>query len=135
MLTGSCKKNNAKENTDTTISIIGSWELRQTSAAMNPAITNYPAGNGNILKFTTSAYETYSNGQLVKAGNYLIIKDTTVAENICLEFPAGQYTNRIVYDNNYNNTKIFVQISKNQLTFISGCYAYDAGHTSQYERQ
>jgi hypothetical protein len=128
----SCKKNNA-ENTST--SIIGSWELRQTSAAMNPLVNNYPEGNGNIIKFSEANYEIYENGQLKKSGQYKVIADTTVEESVCLVFPDGQFTNRIIYDNDYNASKIFLEISGNNLSFVSGCYAVDDGHRSEYERQ
>ena len=112
---------------------VGNYEKR--SAAMNPIINKFPPGNGNILKYTNTNYEIYENGQLVKSGKYTIISDTTVEASVCPVFPAGQYTNRIIYDSNDNAAKEFIQISNNKLTFISGCYALDAGHSSEYERQ
>jgi hypothetical protein len=131
----SCKKNTAnKENSDIPTSIAGSWELRQSSGGMMPGANDYPKGNGNILKFINTNYETYENGRLIKSGQYFIIRDTTVEANVCLVLPAGRYTNRIIYDSSYNTTKEFIEISNNKLTFISGCYAYDAGHSSEYER-
>jgi len=129
-----CKKDNAKEDSRNFTSIIGTWELRQLSAAMWPT-NNYLPGNGNILKFTNADYETFENGQLVKNGQYAIIKDTTVEENVCLVLPGNEYTNRIIYDSNYIAVKKFIQISNNKLTIISGCYALDAGSTLTYERQ
>ncbi|HEY9364328.1 MAG TPA: hypothetical protein VIQ00_13765 [Chitinophagaceae bacterium] len=128
----SCKKQKA-QNTST--SIIGSWELRQTSAAMNPVVNNYSEGNGNIIKFSETNYEMYENGQLKKSGPYSVLEDTTVEETVCLVFPDGQFTNRIIYDNDYNASKIFLEISGNKLSFVSGCYAVDAGHRSEYERE
>jgi hypothetical protein len=127
-----CKKDNPKENNST--SIIGTWELRSTTAAMEPGEKTYPPGNGDVLKFTATEYEVYKNNQLVKSGQYKIIPDSTVTQNVCLEFAAGRYPNRIIYDTALNNTKEFMEISGNKLTFIAGCYAYDAGHTLTYEK-
>ena len=123
-----------KENKDISTSIIGTWELRHSSAAMNPTTNNYPRGNGNLLKFTNDSYEIYKNNQLVQSGYYTIVNDSTVEENVCLVFSAGRFTNRIIYDGNYNDSKQFIEISNNKLTFISGCYALDDGHTSEYEK-
>ncbi len=131
----SCKKESPQEKNELSASIIGTWELRQTTAAMNPDETNYLPGNGNVLKFTNASYENYTNGQLVKSGAYVIVKDKTVEKSVCLVIPSGQFMNRIIYDSNYNDNKIFIQFSNNKLTFISGCYAYDARHSSEYERQ
>jgi hypothetical protein len=131
----SCKKVNTKQNIDIASSIIGSWELRQSSAAMNPTPKNYTVGNGNILKFTIDNYETYVNGTLVKKGLYAITMDTTVEANVCLVFSKDQFANRIIFDSAYNMPKIFIQISGDKLTFISGCYAYDAGDSEEYEKE
>jgi len=130
-----CKKNSTKQNSNIASSIIGNWELRQTSAAMNPTPKNYTPGNGNILKFTDTNYETFANGALVKKGQYAITSDATVETNVCLVFSNGQFANRIIFDTAYNTSKVFIQISADKLTFISGCYAYDAGHTEEYQKQ
>ena len=102
---------------------------------MNPVVNNYSEGNGNIIKFSETNYEMYENGQLKKSGPYSVLEDTTVEETVCLVFPDGQFTNRIIYDNDYNASKIFLEISGNKLSFVSGCYAVDAGHRSEYERE
>jgi hypothetical protein len=136
ILSGSCKKEKADKGCiDLSNSLAGTWELRQTSAAMNPVVSNYPAGNGNILKFMNDNYEKYSNGQLVSSGRFSIVSDPTVETSICLVFPAGQFSNRIVYDSNNSAPKEFIQISNGKLIFISGCYALDAGQKSEYQRQ
>src|SRR5687767_7068854 len=90
----SCHKSNNKK-TSVSDSIMGTWELRQTSAAMNPVVGNYPPGNGKVLKFTDSEYEIYNDGQLVKKGPYTTVADATVETSVCLVFPAGQFTNRL----------------------------------------
>lgn len=128
---GSCKKNN---HADVSTSIVGSWELWQIAAGMNPNPYNYPPGNGHILKFSDEHYAIYENGSLVKSGQYLVIRDATVEVNVCLVLPSGQFTNRIIYDSTYDGPKVFLQISNNTLTFLSGCYAYDAGSRTEYKR-
>src|SRR5204862_2051954 len=120
---------------DLSNSIVGSWELRKTTGAMDPSPTNYAPGNGNILKFTNGNYEKYSNGVLVSSGPFTIVADPTVEQSVCLVFPSGEFVSRIVYDNNNTAPKEFLKISNSRLIFVSGCYAVDAGHTSEYERQ
>ncbi|MDB5246638.1 MAG: hypothetical protein JWQ40_1032 [Segetibacter sp.] len=127
-----CGKDNSTNNAETRI--IGSWELRQSSGGMRAA-TDYPAANGNILKFTGSNYESFTDGQLVKRGTYSIVSDTTVEASVCLVLPAGEFRNRIIYDNDDQSTKVFIQITGNKLSIISGCYAVDAGHRRDYEKQ
>ena len=128
----SCKK--PTEKTEISNAIIGAWELRHTSAAMMPNGTSYPAGNGNILKFTDSTYEKLQNGQVIKSGSYLTTPDTTVEESICLVVAKGTFTNRLIYDNNFSSTKVFIHIADNRLSFTSGCYVLDGGHMEVYER-
>jgi len=135
-----CKRDNTgqdKEGKFNSVStaIIGTWELSKTTGAMNPNPTIYTSGNGNLLKFTASGYEKYQNGVLVKTGTYTIVQDLTVSESVCLNFDAGRYTDRIIYDNDNSSPKQFFEISNNKLNFIAGCYAYDAGHTMEYQKQ
>lgn len=128
----SCRKDNVNNNNLTLTSIIGSWELNKEQLGMLPV--SYSPGNGNILKFTDSEFQIFSNGQPVKSGQYRIVEDGTVATEVCLVIPTDQYRNRIIYDNNFFDTKIFVQVSENRLTFLSGCFAYDAGNYKEYLR-
>lgn len=128
-----CSKGNNNNNNITLTSIIGSWELNEERIGMVPTI-NYPSGNGNILKFTDSEFQIFANGQLVKSGQFKIIGDNSVTTEVCLVIPTDQYRNRIIYDNNYFDTKIFLQVSENKLTFLSGCFAYDAGNYKEYLR-
>lgn len=127
-----CSKDNVTNNNLTLSSIIGSWELNKEQLGMLPL--SYSPGNGNILKFTDSEFQIFANGQFVKRGPYRITKDNTVATEVCLVIPTDQYRNRIIYDNNFFETKIFVQVSENKLTFLSGCFAYDAGNYKEYLR-
>ncbi|HVU58933.1 MAG TPA: hypothetical protein VHD83_27920 [Puia sp.] len=125
-----CKKNTGRSSS----LIAGSWELRQTSAAMNPSLGQYGPGNGNILEFTGNNYKIHKDGQVIKSGQFTVLQDHTVQESVCLVFPKGEYVNRIVYDTSYSANKIFYQVEGDKLTFYSGCYAYDAGHSEVYER-
>ncbi|HUP12255.1 MAG TPA: hypothetical protein VM187_08595 [Niastella sp.] len=123
-----CKKDNGKN-----YGIVGRWELAQVSGAMVPPV-NYLSGNGNILEFTSSTYKHYSNGQLIKSGNYSIEEDNTVEQNVCLVMDDGRYTHRIVFDTAQSKPKTFYEIRDGKLAFISGCYAVDAGHREEYRR-
>ena len=129
-----CKKDSTENKAASHSSIVGTWELRQTAAAMNPLATNYSPGNGNILKFTEENYEAYKNGHLVRRGSYAIVPDTTVETNVCLIFPEGNYENRIDLADTLIAIKQFIQISNDTLSIIAGCYAIDAGHTAKYVR-
>ena len=60
-LISGCKKNNKDLGSD---SIYGTWELRKTEGGMVGPM-NYPPGNGNKLKITSSAYAMYINDSLV----------------------------------------------------------------------
>lgn len=133
----SCTKENEKgslKNKTTETGIAGQWELRHTSAAMLPGQVDYAPGNGNIIKFTSSGYEMYENGNLVRSGQYTILPDAGVSENVCLVISAGQFEDRIVYDGADTGSKIFFQVTGSRLIFISGCYALDGGSRSEYEK-
>lgn len=125
-----CKKSQ-QQTIDNNASVVGIWELRKTSAAMNPNPTVYPEGNGNKYKFTKTNYELYVNGVLDKTGTYEVVADAGVSASVCLVIPEGQYARRIIFDNN-QDPKTFFHIIGNTLHFISGCYAVDAGYTREF---
>ena len=124
----SCKK----ENNNRAAGLEGIWELRSVSAML---LSTYPPGNGHIISFTSNKYEIRDNGQLTRSGEFEIVKDMTAGASTCLNIRAGEYTSRIIYDNNINTGKTFFELSGNKLTIISGCFAIDAGSSSAYERQ
>lgn len=111
----------------------GTWELRMAQASIIPP-SHYTAGNGNRLKFTGSNYEMYTNGQLVKSGAYVLVTDPTASAETCLNIQPGEFTSRIVYDGDNSPPKLFIQVSNNKLTFLSGCFAVDGGARKEYER-
>jgi hypothetical protein len=122
--TNSCKKVSAS-------SIEGVWELRQVK---NMFLTNYPPGNGKKIKFEGGRYEISDNGQVTQSGVFFIVPDGTVAESTCSQIPAGKYIRRIVYNNNTTGGKIFVEITGNSLSFISGCIVLDARTETEYAK-
>ncbi|MCW3107311.1 MAG: hypothetical protein JWQ09_1817 [Segetibacter sp.] len=124
----SCKK----ENSEISTSIVGNWELVKVQAGRT---IDYPTGNGNILKFTNSNYQAFANGQLTKSGTYTIINDPTVEQEVCLVLPEDEYRNRIIYDGDNNAPKVFIQISNDTLSLLSGCFAVDAGSNTEYVRR
>ena len=126
----SCKKGSTENST----LLVGNWEIRQFQGGMSPSVT-YSAGNGTILRFTSSTYESITNGQFVKSGKYKIETDFSVETEVCLIIPAGQFTKRIVFDGDYNAQKTFIEVSGNNLTFLSGCFALDGGSQKKYEKQ
>ena len=132
LLSISCNKNENKKSKSEAM-LVGTWELRETSAAMNPTVSKFPAGNGNLLIFTDNSYEFRRDGQIVKSGKYKVVADSSVEQNVCLIFQKGEYAQRVSFDGNVE-PKRFFQIFGNKLSFVSGCYAVDAGHKEEYEK-
>jgi len=135
VIAGACNKDQGKKSGKSQSPIDGTWEIRKTSGGMMPGEQLHSPGNRNMLKFDNGQYEQYVNGALTKSGEYEIVSDNTVGQSVCLEMPDGQFASRIIYDNETTSEKVFIQVSNNTLTFISGCYALDGGHSSEYERQ
>ena len=127
----SCNKDKKLKKSFISGSIVGTWELAAAQAGMIPTVT-YPPGNGNLLKFTDESYQVLKNGQLAKSGNYTIAGDTTVEANVCLVVEKGSFKNRIIYDNDYNANKVFVEVKNDTLSIISGCFALDGGSLYKY---
>lgn len=130
---GSCRKQQSGEAGTNATSLVGSWELRQAQRGMTPTVA-YGAGNGNILMFSDSAYAIYTNGNLTKSGHYRLLKDTSAEVEVGLDIPAGQFTRRIVFDNDFSARKAFIDISGNKLRILSGYFPLDSGSDEMYER-
>jgi len=124
-----CKKENDNDSSER---LEGVWELR---SARSMLVSTYPPGNGHIISFTGNTYEVIDNGQITRSGEFQVVEDPGASESTCLNITAGQYTNRIIYDNNMTVTKTFFEIAENKLTIISGCFAVDAGSSLEYERR
>ena len=85
VLASACKKNTG--NTPQP-SVWGTWELRATKGGnILPAV--YPAGNGNLVKFTQGSYAAYSSGSLVTQGTYQSSSDSNTET---LTFKSGNFT-------------------------------------------
>lgn len=134
VLFSNCNKNEGKAVSSKSTGITGTWELRQSQSSMFPAV-NYPKGNGNFLKFTDLKYEKYSAGELDKKGNYFITKDSSVATEVGLAVPTGQFTNTIAFDSISSSRKIFLEVSNDSLIFLSGYFPLDGGTKQVYIRQ
>ncbi|HSC38223.1 MAG TPA: hypothetical protein VLD19_10140 [Chitinophagaceae bacterium] len=128
---GSCKKSNSGDDPSKTI--LGTWELSSVQASIIPTI-NYPSGNGNLLKFTGSGYQSYTNGQLVKSGTYTVVADSTAQTSTGLNIAAGQFTHRIVYDGDNSGNKVFFQVTDSKLRLISGYFPVDGGSNRIYAK-
>jgi len=96
---------------------------------------HYPSGNGNIIEFTDSIYKKYANGNLIKSGYYTITRDTSVREAVGILVAPGQFTDRMIFDNDTVSNKTFIDISDNKLTFLSGFFPFDGGSSVSYERK
>ena len=128
LFSGSCKKS-TPAGLDTA-GIRGEWELRTTQASIAPAKI-YAPGNGNKLTFTSTTYQSYANGQLVKSGHYILVTDTSA---ICSFEASGPARTRIVYDNDYSHASTDILVAGNKLSFASGCFAVDGGSIQVYEK-
>lgn len=129
-----CIKQRAAEETGGSLVIIGTWELKHAQNGMSPEI-NYPSGNGNMLKFADSTYERFTNNTLVKSGHYIIIKDSSVVQEVGLNIPFGQFTNRIIFDNEFSTRKTFIHVLNDTLTLLSGFFPLDAGSRMSYQKK
>jgi len=111
-----CKDNKVGINSH---SLVGIWEMRVAGGGWVPYVT-FPTGNGHIIKFTSSAFEYDSVGKVISSGTYRIVKD----------HPTAVYgtTDRIIYDNNTNDSRSYISLSGDSLRFMID--AYDAGSTT-----
>ncbi len=131
VFTGCNKKGHGDYCEPNSKGIEGLWELRKTSSML---VSDYPPGNGRTIKFTGNKFEKRENGQVIQSGEFAIINDATAGESTCMNIAAGQFTSRIIYDNNINGQKVFIELTGDQLVFMSGCFAVDAGVALTYVR-
>ena len=130
----SCKKDKFVENFVSSIPVTGTWELKQVQNGMIPTI-EYSPGNGNILRFSGSTYERYTNGTLAKSGRYTIIVDTSAQKEVGLVIPSGKFTHRIIFDNDFTAHKTFLEVEGNNLTLLAGYFPADSGSFTLYEKK
>jgi len=125
----SCKKETVKTKED----LEAVWELRKISGSW--LTQTYQPGSGNDISFAGAVYQIRENGQVVESGEFEIVNDATAGESTCLNIESGKYTQRIDFNNARYPQKIFLELSGNKLTLLSGCFALDAGSRREYERQ
>lgn len=128
-----CNKQKKTVQDDAALRLLGTWELREVQAGMTP-IAQHPAGNGNQYRFAETTYEKFENGNLQKSGTYRVVRDTTVVAEVGLVLPAGQFTNRIVFDSNLDTEKTFFGFESGKLVFLSGYFPTDGGSRRVYEK-
>ena len=133
---GGCKKSSS-ESANT--SIVGAWELRQLNG--NIGTVNYPAGNNYTIEFTTSTYTTSDTthsfavrGNHRTTGTYTIIEDNSADISTGILIQKGQFTNRLILDNDTSSEKIFFQVANNKLVFLSGFFPADGGVQLTYQK-
>lgn len=122
-----CKKDNASFVDN----LQGQWELRRVSGMLT---VDYPAGNGKIVKFNGNICESFQHDELIDRSSFEIIPDKTVSVSTCMVFEKGMYDKRILYHKASTSQKTFIRISGDTLSFVSGCFAVDAGSESKYVR-
>lgn len=81
--------------------------MKSATNGMTGASTDFPHGNGSIMKFTESNYEIITNWQLTRSGLYSIVKETSNLDK--------KIYNRIVYDNETNSIRSFFKVENNLL--------------------
>jgi hypothetical protein len=96
-------------------SIIGNWEMYISYGGFGGQTVLKP-GNGNVLKFQPTTYKIYSGGALIRSGQYKIIKDSF--------YMGAKIADRIIYDNEDNAVRTFIEVSNNHLRLFID--AYDA---------
>jgi hypothetical protein len=121
LLTAGCKKEGIKETSsreglgvcnpvDQKNSLVGTWELRSKFLGYSGQQQSYTSGNGNLIKFTTTTYSIYSNGQLVRSGNYT------------LQSQKSNIMNKVMSTIKTNNSDFqeenFVNLENNELTLF-----------------
>ncbi len=137
LIIAGCKKSSSEGSSP---SIVGTWELRQLYGDVGTV--NYPAGNNYTIKFTASTYTTSDTTQsfIIRGnhhatGTYTITKDNSAGAAIGILIPDGQFTSRLILDNDTSSEKIFIQATNNKLVFLSGYFPTDGGVQLTYQKQ
>ena len=125
----SCKKETVK----TKEGLEGVWNLRKISGSW--ATQTYQPGSGNDISFARTHYEIRENAQIVESGEFEIVADPTVVEETYMNIEAGKFTQRIDFKNARYPQKVFLELSGNKLTLLSGNFAVDGGSRREYEKQ
>jgi hypothetical protein len=101
----------------------GKWELRTENQGYSGKVINYAIGNGQTLIFSGNTYKIMAHDTVKKEGTFTVIKEVSQiykTPGTC-----------IIYDNETNKIKTFVEIDGNTLRISPD--AYDGGYLS-YQR-
>ena len=124
LLIAGCKKSSEVSNT----SFEGTWGLRQVYGDIGTI--NYPAGNNSTLTFKAGAYTNRDTTKGVTrhpTGTYMIVSDNSAEASTGFNIKDGQFTNRLILDNDPSAQKIFIQITNNNLVLLTGYFPTDGG--------
>lgn len=121
-----------KVNTETN-ALVGTWELREDQSGMIPT-RQHAEGNGDRYRFTATTYERYRNGALEKSGTYRVEMDSTVQKEVGLALPPGEFTRRLVFEDDPAAPKTFFQLNGDTLVFLSGYFPTDGGSRFTYRK-
>jgi hypothetical protein len=126
---------NRKVNTETAeaAALVGTWELREEQSGMIPT-RQHPEGNGDRYRFTATTYERYRNGALEKSGEYRVEMDSTVQKEVGLQLPPGEFTQRIIFEDEPSAPKTFFQRNGDKLILVSGYFPTDGGSRHTYQK-
>jgi hypothetical protein len=103
----------------------GSWELSSVAGG-NLANYLYPTGKGYGIKFTETEYQKYENGQIIKSGTYSLHNEKS--------FLNDKIMTRIIYDNDLNFPKQFIDIKRSKLTIYYGAMIATDGLEYSYQK-
>lgn len=132
LCTMACKKNTNTYTPPATLT--GTWELFRLEGNY---IRYFSPNTGNLLKLNTdSTYQLFSANTLTKSGTYsLAYNDTTAPYTTGILIPAGKFTTRIIYDGDTAALKVYLDITGNNLTFVSGPFQFDGGSFLYYTKK
>src|SRR5579863_834819 len=96
-------------------SLTGIWELSVDINGLSGRPTYHKMGNDTLMKFYNDGkYARYELNKLTRSGIYTVKQDTYYMDHTV--------KNRIIFDNAYDNTHEFFDISNNELSFYLDAY-------------
>ncbi len=113
-------------------SLIGKWEISQTSGFSG--VKDYPTGNNNILVFldgenykADSLISGFLTGKSNQSGKYDTRQADSATNYLGLNVNPGEFTHRIIWDNDSNARRMYYQINNNELILLAGNFINDSG--------
>lgn len=103
LLLFSCKKDQPL-----TGELVGEWELRESVNGLTGIKTSHSAGNGTMLKFTSTNYEILEAGSSINKGSYTIRK--------YVSYITKKEENQIVYDGKTDVIQSYFIVNAHSLT-------------------